>query len=206
MYYFMPAAVISIVLWPFIKSIKGLENIPKKESAILALSHQSYIDPLTIMPLVYLKKGRFIRFIGMKELFTNKFNRFIMGTYGKCISVNGSVQPALEVLKRGHVLGIYPGGGRSYDGKVQKPKTGVAVLALESKAPVIPVALNTFEFWSRFKKFPRFNRTIEINIGKPINLEKYYNKKHTKKNLNEVANLIMTKIQKLLDDGMAKTK
>ena len=84
-----------------------------------------------------------------------------------------AVQRALRVLGEGKLLGIYPEGTRSPDGRLYRGKTGVARMALEAGVPVIPVAMiGTFEIQPPGQVIPKIKR-VGVQIGKPIDFSRY---------------------------------
>ena len=105
-------------------------------------------------------------------------------------------EQALQVLREGKLLGIFPEGTRSPNGRLQKAYTGVAKVALLAKVPVIPIAMiGTFKILSRFQYAPRF-RKCRIKIGKSISLEKYYGQEIS----DDLARQITDKIMKTIGE------
>ena len=100
-------------------------------------------------------------------------------------------------LTQGKIIGIYPEGTRTLDGKLQRGKTGAARLALAAKVPIVPVGLiGTFEILPKGKNIPKLKRAI-VNIGKPIYFDKYYGKENDKKTIRLVTTKVMKEIAKL---------
>ena len=84
-----------------------------------------------------------------------------------------AILTALEVLDRGNILGIYPEGTRSPNGILYRGKTGLARMALESGAPIMPVAMiNTYEIQPPGTLCPRLMR-VGIRFGKPLDFSRY---------------------------------
>ena len=93
---------------------------------------------------------------------------------------------------------IFPEGKRGDGRRLQKAYTGVAKLALLSKAPILPIGvIGSDKVLPKGKSLPRFVR-CEVNIGKPMYLHQYYNKKINEKALQEVTRSIMKEIAKLI--------
>lgn len=188
-----------IKLW--IKEVNGLQNVPKKGSFIIAANHTSYMDHFMMSILVpYL--NRKIHFLAKKEHFEGFFKR-AWHTYTGAIPIDRqkggkeTLKWAIEALEEGKIIGIHPEGTRSLTGKLQKAKTGVARLALLSKAPVVPIGLiGTFEILPKGKYIPKFKKAA-MNIGKPMHFTEYHNKKINKKILREVTDKIMKEIARL---------
>jgi 1-acyl-sn-glycerol-3-phosphate acyltransferase len=157
----------------YVKEAKGFENIPKEGPAILIANHSSYIDAILVRYFAEWYAGRTPRGIQSKEwLAKGWFRRFVFLTLMKQIPTDGSVVRALEALIRGEALMLFPEGGRSKDGKMQKcTHTGLGVLASSTGAPVIPIGISgTFEWWPRQNMLPKLYsfKKIKMKIGKPI--------------------------------------
>jgi 1-acyl-sn-glycerol-3-phosphate acyltransferase len=104
----------------------------------------------------------------------------------------------LRVLAEGEVLGIYPEGTRSPDGRLYKGHTGLARLALESRAPVVPCAMiNTFEFLPSGSRNPKFGIRPGVIFGKPMEFSRYYGREKDREALRAVTDEIVAEIQKL---------
>ncbi len=186
-----------IILWPFfkifIKEIKGLNNLPKGKF-ILAANHASLVDGPILIFLTAKYCNKKLRLISIKRAYNNWFWNCVFNHFG-AIRVNGSLDKAIKAIKQGDCIGLLPEGTRSYTGKIGKVKhSGLGVLALKTKLPVVPVAMKSFDFWNRLHKFPSFKRNIKINIGKPLK----FKKKFTKANTKFVINKTMSEIKRLL--------
>ncbi|MGI8647132.1 MAG: lysophospholipid acyltransferase family protein [Mycobacteriales bacterium] len=128
---------------------QGRENVPQKGPVILAANHRSFIDSviLTLVaprPVAFLTKAEYFQASGLRAI-VSRWLFTAMGAIpverGKHRSAQASLDQALDVLNAGHAFGIYPEGTRSIDGRLYRGHTGVAWLALTTRAPVIPVAL-----------------------------------------------------------------
>jgi len=96
------------------------------------------------------------------------------------------------------VLGLYPEGTRSPDGRLYKGHTGVARLALESRAPVVPCAMmHTFEFLPPGSHNPKFSIRPGVIFGKPMEFSRYYGQEKDPEALRAVTDEIMAEIAKL---------
>ena len=175
-----------IVLGPILKLIfrplvEGREYLPDEGPAIIASNHLSFSDSI-FMPL---QVKRRVTFVAKQEYFTGKglkgllIRTFFVGTGTIPVDRSGgraaqaAIETGLRVLREGHLFGIYPEGTRSPDGRLYRGKTGVARLALESGAPVIPVAmLNSDEIQPTGKVIPRIRR-VKIRFGPPLDFSRY---------------------------------
>ena len=152
--------------------VKGRENLPKKGPFIVASNHASFADPAVIG--VSCNTTR-ISFMAKREL----FERPLLGPWCKavgCIPIerrsgsSGALKKAIQKLKKGEVLGIFPEGTRSLDGELQKAELGIGLLMAKAGVPVIPVYISgTADALPRDAKFPRLRKVV-ANIGKKIDL------------------------------------
>jgi 1-acyl-sn-glycerol-3-phosphate acyltransferase len=175
-----------IILGPLLRlifrpQVEGLENVPESGPVILASNHLSFSDSI-FMPLMVKRK---VTFVAKAEYFTGKglkgwlTKMFFVGTGTIPVDRSGgrAAQAALDtqlrVLRSGGVAGIYPEGTRSPDGRLYRGKTGVARLALESGAPVIPVAmLNSDVVQPTGKIIPKVMR-VRIRFGPALDFSRY---------------------------------
>jgi 1-acyl-sn-glycerol-3-phosphate acyltransferase len=160
----------------FRPKVKGLRNVPATGPVIIASNHLSFSDSI-FMPLVVPRK---VTFLAKSEYFTSpgpkgllKKLTFIALGQVPVDRAGGSRSEAalltgLSVLAKGECLGIYPEGTRSPDGRLYRGRTGVARLAYESGAPVVPVAMfNTNEIQPTGKVIPKIMR-VKMVFGEPI--------------------------------------
>jgi 1-acyl-sn-glycerol-3-phosphate acyltransferase len=153
-------------------SARGVEKIPVHGPVILASNHASNIDPILVLASV----RRPLFHLGKHSLFATRVGRVFLETLGGQIAVNreaggnqDSIEAGLEVLNRGLALGIYPEGTRTRDGRLQPGRTGVALFAFLTGAPVFPVAIKgTFELWPRGRMLPRLGVPTAVIVGDPI--------------------------------------
>jgi 1-acyl-sn-glycerol-3-phosphate acyltransferase len=175
-----------IVLGPALRlifrpQVEGRDFVPDEGPAIIASNHLSFSDSI-FMPLMVKRK---VTFVAKAEYFTGRgikgwlVKMFFVGTGTIPVDRSGgrAAQAALDtqlrVLREGNLAGIYPEGTRSPDGRLYRGKTGVARLALESGAPVIPVVmLNADEIQPPGKLVPRIKR-VKIRFGKPLEFTRY---------------------------------
>jgi 1-acyl-sn-glycerol-3-phosphate acyltransferase len=161
--------------------VSGAENIPHSGPVILASNHLSVVDsvflPLCIdRDMVFLAKSEYFTGRGFKGWITKWFMK---GTGMLPIDRSGgkaseaSLNTGLRVLAEGRVLGIYPEGTRSPDGKLYRGRTGIARMVLESGAPVVPVAMiDTEKVMPIGSKWPKLRRP-GIIIGKPLDFARF---------------------------------
>jgi 1-acyl-sn-glycerol-3-phosphate acyltransferase len=187
---------------------EGVDNVPKEGPVILAGNHLSFADHFfgaLFLPrkVISLGKAEYFTGRGIKGLVSRAFFSGV-GTVpidrsgGK--ASEAALRTGLRILGEGHVLGIYPEGTRSPDGRLYKGKTGVARLALESRAPVIPWAMvNTFEMMPPGKIFPKFGIRPGVRFGKPLDFSRYYGMEDDRLVLRAVTDEIMYALMELAD-------
>jgi len=188
-----------LVLKLFRKSRTGSENIPEKGPFIAAANHSSYFDHFITAIEVYNRTGELPRFLAKKEHFDTFFQRQ-WHNYFNAIPIHRqaggkkALKIAIQELKKGSTIFIYPEGTRTLDGNIQEARTGVARLAIAAKVPIIPIGIKgTFDILQKGKRIPKLKR-YEVNIGKPILLTKFYSKANNKKALRLATTLVMKKI------------
>lgn len=187
----------------FVKEIKGMDNVPHKVPYVIVVNHASYIDPGIIKAIFDRHFKKIVFYLTKKEVYNNFLKKFFFESAGT-IQVdrqkhrNVALDAALKKLKEGEIIGLFPEGTRSRDGKLHQGKTGAVRLALFAKCPILPIGIkNTYELWPPHKKLPKFKKIVVVNIGKPIILDKFYNKKISKKLLDNITEDMMKTISKL---------
>lgn len=186
----------------WIKEVKGLQNIPRKGAFIVAANHASYMDHCIIVSVLVTYLNRKVHFLAKKEHFDNIFKK-LWHNYVGAIPIDRKVGGkealmwAAKALKKGKIIAIHPEGTRTMTGKLQRGKTGVARLALLTKAPVVPVGLiGTFKILPKGKYIPKLRKAV-MSIGEPMYFDEYYGKPTSKKMLREITTKIMKETAKL---------
>ena len=161
--------------------VRGMENIPATGPVILASNHLSFSDSIFLplqarRPVVFLAKSEYFTGKGIKGALTRWFfkstGQLPIDRSGGRAS-EASLNTGLKVLSQGQVLGIYPEGTRSPDGRLYRGRTGIARMVLESKVPVIPVAMiDTEKVQPIGKRLPRIRR-IGIVVGTPLDFSRF---------------------------------
>lgn len=199
----------NLIMQLWVRRLSGLENVPKDRPFIIAANHQSYLDDFTLPPRLILYLNNRVHMYCNDRFYKNKFFAAFLN-WASCIPVSiqkrdkevnkRAFKLALDYLKKGEPVGIFPEGGRSIYGKLREAKTGIAKLALVSKIPVLPIGIiGSHKVFPKGAKFPKFKR-FDIKIGKLIYLDKYFGKENNKKVLKEVTTLIMKEIAKLTNE------
>ncbi len=185
---------------------RGQRNLPRRGPVILASNHLSFADhffgPLPLSrKVVFLAKAEYFTGRGLKGLVSRAFfsgvGQIPVDRSGGQASER-ALRSGLRVLAEGNVLGIYPEGTRSPDGRLYKGRTGVARLALESRAPVLPCAMiGTFEFLPPGSFSPQWRVRPGVIFGTPLDFSRYYGRESDRVALRAVTDEIMQEIGKL---------
>jgi 1-acyl-sn-glycerol-3-phosphate acyltransferase len=185
--------------------VSGAENVPDHGPAILASNHLSYADwlflPLTLPRRVtFVAKAEYFNTPGVKGWFQKKFfsgSGQVPIDRSGATAAEGALTTAKRVLDEGELFGIYPEGTRSHDGRLYRGKTGVARLALESRVPVIPVAVvGTDVVAPPGKKFGTFTRPY-VRFGRPLDFSRYEGLENDRYILRSITDEIMYEIMRL---------
>lgn len=179
--------VVKAILEPFLRMLfrpwsEGEENVPREGPALLVSNHLSFSDHF-FMPLglprkvTFLAKAEYFTGRGLKGLFTRAF---FTGVGQIPIDRSGgkageaALHTGMRVLRRGELLGIYPEGTRSPDGRLYRGKTGVARLAIEAGVPVIPCAMvNTDRMQPPGRLIPKPGIRPGVRFGEPLDFSRY---------------------------------
>ena len=207
MWYFL---LKNIVLGPILKVlfrpwVRGSEKIPTDGAAILASNHLSFSDsiflPLMLRrPVVFLAKSEYFTGKGIKGTLSRWFFK---GTGQLPIDRSGgkaseaALNTGLGVLGQGQLLGIYPEGTRSPDGRLFRGRTGIARMVLEAKVPVFPVAMiDTEKVQPIGRRFPRIRR-IGVVVGEPLDFSRFAGMEGDRLVLRAVTDEIIYELMKL---------
>ncbi len=205
-YWFLKLAALGPVLRLIFRPwAEGLEHVPRDGGVILAVNHLSYSDWL-FMPLVlprrvtFVAKAEYFEGPGLKgwlqkTFFSGSGQVPIDRTSGSAAA--GAISTQLRLLSEGHVCGIFPEGTRSHDGKLYRGRTGVARLALESKVPVIPVAVIGTDVIAPPGKV--FGKRVRpgVKFGEPLDFSRYDGMEGDRYILRAITDEIMYEIMRL---------
>lgn len=220
MFYWVVKAILTPILRVCFRPwVQGGEQIPSQGPAILASNHLSFSDSF-FLPLVVPRK---VTFLAKSDYFTGKglkgklTKSFFAGVGQVPIDRAGGAASdvAMDTVKRvladGNLLGLYPEGTRSPDGRLYRGKTGIARIALEAGVPVIPVAMiNTDVVQPTGRKIPRLGR-IGIKVGQPLDFSRYAGMEDDRFVLRSITDEIMYELmvlsgQEYVDQYAAKAK
>ncbi len=178
-YWFLKFVAIGpVVRVLFRPEAEGVENVPATGAAILASNHLSAADwifmPLSLKRRVtFLAKAEYFTGTGVKGFLQRAFFTGagqVPIDRSNATAAEGAIRTGKRILTEGKLLGIYPEGTRSPDGRLYRGKTGVARMALDTGAPVIPVAMC---YSSRKLPFGKKIVRVRVRFGKPLDFSRY---------------------------------
>ena len=192
-YYFGKAVTGLIFRFWFHIEFYGQENQPQDRGYILCCNHRSALDPVLIAQKI--KKP--IRYMAKMELFQNKFVSFIIRHLGAFPVARGkgdtsAIETAVETVKSGRVLGLFPEGTRSHDDQLLRFKSGAAVIASQSGGDLLPAAI-----WYGGKGF---RSKVVIRYGKPIANSRILIEENSAKQVKAAVALLRDEGEKLLEE------
>ena len=172
-----PVIVTLKTFWKYLGlrfDFKGIENIPRKGGAILAMNHIGYLD-FALIGTAALPVNRYVRFMAKKELFDNKIaGPLLRGMHHISVdrsSGSASFVAALRALKSGEIVGIFPEGTISVSFELKEFKSGAVRLAMGAGVPVIPaVVWGSQRIWTKKVKrnLKRNKYPISVTFGEPL--------------------------------------
>lgn len=180
--------------------VEGRENVPSTGPLILVANHVHVMDPI----FIEFSLPRWITFVAKEELFRSLFLRLWLRWAGSLpLQRDGKVREkhrilegAKKALEEGSILGMFPEGGRSHDGKLRKGKPGSAVIAAKTGAPLLPIGVigtDKVHGISWLWKRPR----VVVKIGKPFKLPPT-NDKISRSQMQLLTTQLMVEIAELL--------
>jgi 1-acyl-sn-glycerol-3-phosphate acyltransferase len=172
--------------------IEGLDgHVPRKGAAVMCSNHLSLLDP----PLIGSALTRPIHFMAKEELFRVPVLSYLLPKIHAFPVKRGqsdmkAIKTAIQVLRSGELLGIFPEGTRTKEGAEGEAQEGAVFIALKAKTPIIPIAIV-----GPYRLF----RPIRVVFGEPIDTTVYTNQKIDKAIIAEVTKVMMERIQKLVE-------
>jgi glycerol-3-phosphate dehydrogenase (NAD(P)+) len=173
--YYIVRAVLQPFFHVYFRMVRiGREHIPAEGPVIIAANHRSFLDPFVIGTMA----RRPLYYVAKQELFANRFQSWILNSLGAFPVRRGQgdgdmIDTARAILARGDIVLIFPEGTRTRPGALGKPKRGVGRLALETGAPVVPVAvIGTEDVREGWRIRPR---KVRIRAGSPLTFPKVEN-------------------------------
>ena len=206
-----PPVVLAIKgLWKYLGlkfDFTGIENIPQKGGAILAINHIGYLD-FAITGTAVLPRKRYVRFMAKKEIFDNKLAGPLMrGMHHICVdrsSGSSSFVAALRYLRAGEIVGIFPEATISRSFEIKELKTGAVRLAMGSNTPIIPTIVWGSQriFTKKVKADWKRNRfPITVAFGEPFIVQKGEDVDAAELQLRKLMKDLLTKVQNEYPDS-----
>ncbi len=153
--------------------VRGLERLPHDGPYLLCPNHLSYLDALVMLAQLPNRVLQRVFFVGDSAFFANPFMRLVARVANVFpVDPDAHLLRAMKAgahgLRSGRILGIFPEGSRSFDGRLGEFKKGAAILARELNVPMVPVAIRgTYEVWPRDRRRIRLHR-VTVEFGAPI--------------------------------------
>ena len=197
--YFFWRAAFRMVFKSMGLEIAGLGNVPRTGPLIVASNHRSHADP----PLVGACLPRSGHFMGKRELFEVPIFSPIIRKTGAFPVTRGrpdrrAMRYAIQALANGEVVVMFPEGTRSEDARLKEPELGVAMIALKSRAPVLPVAVaGTEHILPKGSTVPR-GHPLKVRFGRPLTFDDLYEARPSRPAMVEIGDRLMGAIGDLL--------
>lgn len=181
--------------------VEGAEHLPASGPVLLAANHRSFCDSI-FLPLVVPRR---VTYIAKAEYFESWRTAWFFRALGQIPMSRGggsaserALDAARRVLGAGGLLGIYPEGTRSPDGRLHKGHTGVARLALDCRAPVVAVGMTgTAEVQPVGEMRPRPFLSVTVRLSKPLSFEHHRDRPDDPLALRQVTDEIMFEVAQL---------
>ena len=198
-YWLLKRTVGRFIRFIWVGSVTGIENIPRSAGLIVALNHESFMDFLCFAAV----SPRRVHYLAAEKFFDCRRSRWLMRISGQirldrhASCPSEAYKQAVCALRQGHVVGIFPEGTRSPDGRLLRGHVGVARLAHRARVPVLPVGVTgTFEILPRHRRWPRLSR-CQIKIGTPMVFPEFAATRLTDDHYRSVTDDIMLRIAAL---------
>jgi len=185
----------------------AVDQIPRTGPVIIAANHSSNLDVPVLGSSLMPKLGRRLQWLGKKELFDWPIVGWVARNGGvhaidRSTADIDAFRLATRILEEGHALFVFPEGTRSRDGALGEGRDGVAVLALRTGAPIVPVGVTgSYERWPRGQKLPHPGGRVTVRVGLPFRVQDLVppgTDRRTAKGL--ATDLIMRRIAELLPE------
>lgn len=189
---------IGLTVWNRFTS-RGSEHVPAAGGCVICANHASFLDPPVVGVGV---RHRQVRFMARDTLFRGRFMSWLLPAIGvipldRTRGDISALRKAIQSLKGGTVVGLFPEGTRSPDGQLQEPKGGVAFLIAKAGVPVVPAYISgTFRAYPKGARFIRPCK-VSITYGPPISPAEVAALAEQDDGYAKIARLVMARIAAL---------
>ncbi|MCR5261607.1 MAG: MFS transporter [Candidatus Gastranaerophilales bacterium] len=195
-YFLLKATLGQIFLMFFKYKVEGAENIPLKSKVILAGNHTGHLDPF----IIQMATNRPLWFVTGPAAFQTPIVKYLLKFYNVLPLKFGhgmdALEAAIQKLKGGEAVIIFPEGKFTPDGNLCKFNRGVGIMAREANCPIVPFAIKGgFETWGQTRRLPKLFNTIVIQFGQPIT-EICEDEKETVKELKTRVNFMKQSLER----------
>ncbi len=157
-------------------TVEGLDNVPAQGGVILACNHLAFIDSV----VVPINLDRPVYYLGKSDYFDSWKTKWFFGSIGVVpvrreggTAGEASLNTGIELLSNGHIVGIYPEGTRSGDGRLYRGKTGPVRMALAAGVDILPCAVIGTDRAQPPGKYTIKSSPVTVRYGRPISLDRY---------------------------------
>jgi len=194
-------------------TVEGIDNVPREGGVLLASNHLSFVDSVVIpsvapRDVVFLAKAEYFTGTGVRGALQRAWFEglgMIPVDRDDSRAAIESLGTALEVLREGKAFGVYPEGTRSRDGRLYRGRTGVAQLALQSGAPIVPVGLiGTEKIQPVGSNRPRLAK-VTVRFGEPLRVAGQYDDVAPGRARREITDEVMRRIAGLTGQEVVPT-
>lgn len=203
-YRFIKTTFQAPVSWAARLRVKGREHVPSEGGVLLAVNHLSWADPVLVGAAIH----RPAFYLAKEAVFRNPLGRHFFESLGQ-IRVDrdkggneAAIGTAVDLLRQGLVVGVFPEGTRSRPGHMKRGKTGIARIAALAGAPIVPIAVDTSDFWPKHASLPRLGTKVYLNIGAPMQFELKASDADDRQRMRDVTDDVMARIQQLMDEAL----
>ena len=198
MWYWVLKALLTVISKLFFRfKVTGLKNIPKKTNFIVVANHASFLDPLLIMVAIpkkiYCIASRYLYKVWWIGWFLKMTEAFPSG---------GSSEKAVSLLMENKVVGLFPEGGISRNGKLKSFRRGASLLAVRTGRPIVPCAvLGSYQALPVESSFPKLFSCLKVKIGRPVYVLKEFDEVIDDILLQEITYKIRNAVKEMIDAG-----
>lgn len=186
-------------LWKI--KVHGIDNVPACGGVLIAANHISFLDSVFLMAVL----PRRVTFVGKAEYLDDWKTKYIFPNVGMIPldrsggdASKAALEAAAGVLRRAELFGIFPEGTRSRTGQLYKGRTGVARLALETGALIVPTGIvGTDAIQPPDAKFPKLFKPCSISFGRPIDPARYKGAEHDPRIARQITDEVMFEIREM---------